>query len=211
VAGSERSPRLHALHAPFFSKLARSDAFLSDVQYHGGPGGLQAPSAATADYVTRIRELAAGDKQLLLLAYAHTLYLALLSGGVLLERMLRGAMLLPRGRGTEVFRFAELPPREQARFKRELRAAVDALGETLGEAERTALLQEKRSIFWRNDRLIIAVFQEARGSLVVAYARLARASIYAVLASPLVLVALLVLLAAVAAGALRLHSADARQ
>jgi len=138
--------------------------------------------------VTRIRELAAGDKQLLLLAYAHTLYLALLSGGVLLERMLRGAMLLPRGRGTEVFCFAELPPREQARFKRELRAAVDALGETLGEAERTALLQEKRSIFWRNDRLIIAVFQEARGSLVVAYARLARASIYAVLASPLVLV-----------------------
>jgi hypothetical protein len=229
-AGAARSPRLHALHAPFFAQLARADAFLADVRvvevgrrcrwhhslaalqihFHGGPAGLAPPTAATADYCARIAELGKGTAEpLLLLAYAHTLYLALLSGGQLLERMLRGSMLLPRGRGTEIFRFAALPPRAHARFKRELRTAVDSL--VLADGDAAALLQEKRSIFWRNDRVIIATMSDARGSLVVAYARLLRASLFTLLASRTLLAGLIALLAAAVAAHLGSAAAAAAQ
>ena len=107
------------------------------------------------------------------------MYLALLSGGRQLDRMLRGAMLLPAGKGAAIFDFATLPSAERERFKRELRLAVDALGEGLTPEERVALLQEKRSIFWRNDSVVIAVFKDARGSLLMAWLRLLRAVLLA--------------------------------
>lgn len=132
------------------------------------------------------------------MVYAHTLYLALLSGGQLLESMLRGTMLLPAGRGTSIFRF-ELPRREHAQYKRALRAAVDELGQKLTETEMEALLQEKRSVFWRNDRLIASVFKDAKGSslqLALAWLRVARAAMLSLLLFWRTLGLLLVLLAA---------------
>lgn len=170
----------------------------SQIAYHtkGGAPAPQLPS--TRDYAVRIAELAE-QNPLLLVVYAHTLYLALLSGGQLLESMLRGTMLLPAGRGTAIFRF-DLPRREHAQYKRALRAAVDELGKTLTEAEMAALLQEKRSIFWRNDRLIAAVFkQDAKGSplqLALAWLRVARAAMLSLLLFRRTLVLLLLLLAA---------------
>lgn len=128
------------------------------------------------------------------MAYAQTLYLALLSGGRQLDRMLRGAMLLPAGKGASIFDFAALPSAERERFKRELRRAVDALGEALTSDERVALLQEKRSIFWRNDHVIFAVFKDARGSLLMAWLRLLRAVLLAYLRAWTVIPSLLLLL-----------------
>jgi heme oxygenase len=108
------------------------------------------------------------------------MYLALLSGGRQLDRMLRGAMMLPAGKGAAIFDFNTFPSApERDRFKRELRAAVDALGEGLTPDERVALLQEKRSIFWRNDSVIIAVFKDAKGPLLMAWLRLLRAVVLA--------------------------------
>jgi len=183
--------QLHALHAPFFARLARADAFLADIAFLRC--SLSAPLPATLDYTARLGSLAE-EQPLLLAVYASTLYVALLSGGRLLEGMLRRTMRLPADRGTSVFRFEELPTREQPRFKQELRDALDALGERVSTEQRNELLQEKRSIFWRNDRVIVAVFETVQGSLLRAWASILRA---AVLSTPGLLVcALLVALVA---------------
>ena len=207
-----KDARVRSLHRPFFAQLGRADAFLADVAYHSKGGAPAAPLAAAKDYAARIGELADSAEpadRLLLLAYALTLYQALLSGGQLLERMLRGTMLLPAGRGTAIFRF-ELPRSQHAHFKKALCAAVDELGTKLTEEEMGALLQEKRSIFWRYDRLIQAVFKDARGSLLIAWLRLARAAVLSLLLSWRAMLLLATVLLAVLAVRSRVLSSSAR-
>ena len=190
--GASRDARVHALHAPFFSRLARSHAFLADIAFHGGGRPLAPPLPQTAAYVAAVSALATA-KPLLLVAYAQTLYLALLAGGQALDKLLRGAMLLPPGRGSALFDFsAALPAEERERFRRALKAAVDALGEGLTSEERTSLLQEKRSIFWRNDAIIAAVLKDARGSLLFAWLRVLRAVFLSLRRYLLALLALLI-------------------
>jgi heme oxygenase len=56
---------------------------------------------ATAEYTARLAALSA-SQPLLLLAYAQTLYVALLAGGRTLEALLRCARALPVGQGTAI-------------------------------------------------------------------------------------------------------------
>ena len=83
----------------------------------------------------------------MLVAYAQTLYVALLAGGQTLSRMLRAARALPPGQGTAIFEFDQvLPTAEQRRFRDALRDAVDALGTKLtGALRRYNLLARIRS------------------------------------------------------------------
>jgi heme oxygenase len=103
----------------------------AQVAYHSQGRPPTPPLPATAEYTARLAALSA-SQPLLLLAYAQTLYVALLAGGRTLEAMLRCARALPVGSGTAIFDFeAVLPRGEQRRFRDELKQAIDALGARL--------------------------------------------------------------------------------
>ena len=139
----------------------------------------------------------AASKPLLLVAYAQTLYVALLAGGQAMAAFMRTARGLVKGQGDAIFDFAAgIPPTEHRRFRAALREAVDAMGAKLTGATRPALLQlvqsrcadahpagaaeersellnEKRAIFFRNDAVIKATLATAQGSVVKASLRIA--------------------------------------
>jgi heme oxygenase len=107
------------------------------VAFHSG-GKPPAPQLApTKEYSARLAAVAKSDP-LLLVAYAQTMYVALLAGGQTLARMLRATRALPPGvEGTAIFDFeATVPAAEQRRFRAALKEAVDALGEKLTGAPR---------------------------------------------------------------------------
>jgi heme oxygenase len=81
-------------------------------------------------YTKRLSEVAA-SKPLLLVAYAQTLYVALLAGGQTMAAFMRTARGLSKGEGDAIFDFPAIPAAEHRRFRAALREAVDALGETL--------------------------------------------------------------------------------
>ena len=76
----------------------------------------------------------AASKPLLLVAYAQTLYVALLAGGQTMATFLRTARGLSRGEGDAIFDFSAIPAAEHRRLRAALREAVDALRETLSGA-----------------------------------------------------------------------------
>ena len=81
-------------------------------------------------YTQRLSEVAASNP-LLLVAYAQTMYVALLAGGQSMAAFMRTARGLVKGEGDAIFSFAAIPAAEQRQFRAALRAAVDALGEQL--------------------------------------------------------------------------------
>ena len=96
------------------------------------------PLPATVAYTKRLTEVAA-SKPLLLVAYAQTLYVALLAGGQAMAAFMRTARGLVKGQGDAIFDFAAgIPPAEHRRFRAALREAVDVMGEKLTGATRHA-------------------------------------------------------------------------
>lgn len=96
------------------------------------------PLPATVAYAKRLAEVAA-SKPLLLVAYAQTLYVALLAGGQTMATIMRTSRGLVRGEGDAIFDFcAAIPAAEHHLFRAALREAVDALGESLTGVQRAA-------------------------------------------------------------------------
>lgn len=170
---SSADARVARLHAAYFRRLARSDAFLTDVSFHGGGAAPAPPVPATLAYTSHLAQLAK-EAPLLVLSHAQTQYLAMLAGGQQLARMVTSAMALPRdGRGVAAFDFAAaVAPAERSAFKAALKRDFDALGEALTDEQRAGLMREKRDVFARNNAIISTVLNKAQGSLVVAWLRL---------------------------------------
>ena len=157
-------PRLAALHASFFLRLARRDPFVADISFYGA---LSPPVAATLHYQRRI-EAAARESPLHLLAFAQTMYVALFAGGSTLRRLLRAARGLgpSEAEGSRIFEFDAFPDADSKRvFRAALKSAVDALGESLTAAEVSSLVACKRAIFSLNDAVIREVLTELHGSV----------------------------------------------
>ncbi|KAK3235738.1 hypothetical protein CYMTET_54082 [Cymbomonas tetramitiformis] len=153
-------PHLAPLYEPFLAKLRRWDAFQKDVEYFLGtaPGTVGVPCSATEAYQQRIRHVSA-ESPFLLVAYAQTMYMALLSGGQILRRMSKAAMLLPDGQGGAIFEFEEIPTKTHRDFKLRFAAALDAL--PIDASMKEQLIAEKQSIFPRNDAIVMEVVREA--------------------------------------------------
>jgi heme oxygenase len=98
-------------------------------------GAPSPPLPATVAYTKRLTEVA--SKPLLLVAYAQTLYVALLAGGQTMAAFMRTARGLVKGQGDAIFDFsAGIPPAEHRRFRAALREAIDAMGDKLTGAAR---------------------------------------------------------------------------
>ena len=142
-------------HAPhhfgschFPRELARTETLLEDMDFWHGRV-VDTISPATQDYVDRLQFVARTDP-LLLLAHAYTRYLGDLSGGKILARVARKAMMLGSDHeGLAFYQFAHVPSAKK--FKDQYRQALDALPLTSVQIQK--LVAEANVAFCLNMRL----------------------------------------------------------
>ncbi|MCH9056400.1 heme oxygenase (biliverdin-producing) [Synechococcus sp. PCC 6716] len=115
--------------AMYFPELNRAEQLAKDLSYYYGPQWRDqiTPSPAGQAYCDRLRLLAEVDP-LLLIAHAYTRYMGDLSGGQALKRIIRSALNLPDGVGTQMYEFPALPTAEARQaMKEQYRQTLDSL------------------------------------------------------------------------------------
>lgn len=149
----------------YFPQLNRRKSLEQDLTYYYGQNWreLVAPSAATKEYVQRIREVAATQPELLI-AHSYTRYIGDLSGGQILKKIAQKGMNLAEGEGTAFYEFAEIP--DEKAFKANYRAALNEL--PIDEATADQIVEEANATFGMNMKL----FQELEGNLIKAVGRM---------------------------------------
>lgn len=149
----------------YFPQLNRTKSLEQDLTYYYGQNWreLIAPSAATKDYVQRIREIAAKQPELLI-AHSYTRYIGDLSGGQILKKIAQKGMNLAEGEGTAFYEFNDIP--DEKAFKVNYRAALDEL--PIDEATAEQIVEEANATFGMNMKL----FQELEGNLIKAVGRM---------------------------------------
>lgn len=150
----------HHAH-PAVAPLGRSEVFRletlrDDIRFFGGePGAVEHLSAATRNYVRRIREISDGCPELLA-AHAYTRYLGDLSGGQVLGKMMRKSLGLSEGEGDTFYHFSAID--DIKAYKLDYKAMLDAL--PLREVSVDELVEEARLAFAFNR----ALFDELEGN-----------------------------------------------
>ncbi|GAB3437229.1 biliverdin-producing heme oxygenase [Flindersiella endophytica] len=158
----ESAPPADPLTTPFVrSELLRQGAIEADLAFLLGPDWelSTAPLPTTIAYVSRIREVAStwpGGY----LAHHYTRYLGDLSGGQVVRAMAERAWgLAHKGDGVRFYVFDEIG--NPAAFKREYRAALDAL--PVDEVEQQRIIDECKRAF----RCNIAMLDELARALAI--------------------------------------------
>jgi heme oxygenase len=129
----EKALAQHAAHPALcrfdFARVFRARAVASDFAHLAGPGVVAVPVAATRQYVSRLDELARDDPPLLV-AHAYVRYLGDLSGGRVLQAIVRRGLRLEAG--TSLYDFGSDETAD--RLKREFRVSLDAMPLDAGQA-----------------------------------------------------------------------------
>jgi heme oxygenase len=117
------------LRAIYFKELDRTENLGLDLAFYYGETWQEkiTPSAAGLIYRDRIQALAKSNP-VLLIAHSYTRYMGDLSGGQSLKNIIRSALSLPEGYGTELYEFTQIPtPDARRAFKEFYRHALDSL------------------------------------------------------------------------------------
>uniref|UniRef100_B8HM78 heme oxygenase (biliverdin-producing) n=1 Tax=Cyanothece sp. (strain PCC 7425 / ATCC 29141) TaxID=395961 RepID=B8HM78_CYAP4 len=112
-----------------FPQVFRAANLERDLVYYYGENWREQikPLPAGQIYVDRLRSISQTDPALLI-AHAYTRYMGDLSGGQALKNIIRSALNLPEGEGTNLHEFDQLPTVEAKRaFKETYRDALNAL------------------------------------------------------------------------------------
>lgn len=149
----------------YFQQLNRRKSLEQDLTYYYGSNWreLVVPSAATKDYVQRIRTVAASQPELLI-AHSYTRYIGDLSGGQILKKIAQKGMNLAEGEGTAFYEFKDIS--DEKAFKANYRAALNEL--PIDEATADQIVEEANATFGMNMKL----FQELEGNLIKAVGRM---------------------------------------
>ena len=143
------SPDLAPLRMP---ALYRSAALAEDLRYFCGADWQSLTlSAAMSAYVARIHE-ASGTRPALLAAHAYVRYLGDLSGGQMLDGVIRRSFSLPTSEGAAFYAFGDAA--QATTLKGQFRTALDRLPADAETAD--AIAEEAKSAFERH----IALFRE---------------------------------------------------
>lgn len=151
--------RAHPVVAPLYlPELHRRTALEADLAYFYGDAWRDAapPSAGSAPYVARIREISATNPALLV-AHSYTRYLGDLSGGQMLKKMTAKFLGLTSDAGLAFYEFPliEAP----GAFKGRYRDALNNL--PIDEAGAEAVVAEASTAFTLNMRLFDALAVES--------------------------------------------------
>lgn len=129
----ETALQLHTNHpilgALYFPELNRTENLGRDLAFYYGENWQEQVAASPAGQVYRDRiQLLSATDPLLLIAHAYTRYMGDLSGGQSLKNVIRSALSLPPGKGTEFYEFDQISTPEARRaFKERYRQVLDAL------------------------------------------------------------------------------------
>eukprot|EP00172_Hildenbrandia_rubra_P001045 Plantae.Rhodophyta-Hildenbrandia_rubra.ctg16272.p1 GENE.Plantae.Rhodophyta-Hildenbrandia_rubra.ctg16272~~Plantae.Rhodophyta-Hildenbrandia_rubra.ctg16272.p1 ORF type:complete len:264 (+),score=50.53 Plantae.Rhodophyta-Hildenbrandia_rubra.ctg16272:119-910(+) len=149
-------PRLGVI---YFTELLRTKAFEQDLEFYYGKDwriSMGSPSEAAKKYVCRIKEMTRKDP-LVLIAYAQTMYLAIIAGGSIVRAWCEEALELKQdGKGVAIFKFEKID--NMKAFKIRYNETVNSLRLERDEKER--IIEEKKKIFALNDEVIREVRQK---------------------------------------------------
>ncbi|MBN8491938.1 MAG: biliverdin-producing heme oxygenase [Burkholderiales bacterium] len=130
-------------------ELFRHQALTEDLRALGSEALAPARQThALQAYVARLKELAA-TKPALLVAHAYVRYLGDLNGGQALRQVVRRALALQGGMGTQFYDFGEAAARRQ--LEQRFRDGLEQIGPQW--KDRTPLLEEAVSAFTRHEQL----------------------------------------------------------
>ncbi|WP_255350853.1 MULTISPECIES: biliverdin-producing heme oxygenase [unclassified Leucobacter] len=143
AAKFEQDARFAGFHSDDLERMA---ALEEDLEFLVGDDWRERiePTPATAAYAARIREIADEGWLPGLVAHHYTRYLGDLSGGQMIARRV-GKQFGFEHAGISFYDFSSLG--DLAEFKDRYRAELDALGETLDQAERDRVLAEVRTAY----------------------------------------------------------------
>ncbi|KRF18847.1 heme oxygenase [Nocardioides sp. Soil797] len=136
--------------------LERLAAIETDLDHWVGNGPRTVDSPAAMAYRERI--LASASDPALFLAHHYTRYLGDLSGGQAIGRILERTFGLD-GVGVSFYAFPEIPKPKP--YKDDYRAALDTIGDQIGEAGKARVVDEVKVTFGLNQRL----FEELSANL----------------------------------------------
>lgn len=137
------------IQALFLDQMLRTEAFERDLEFFLGPDWKSRvkPSAHAQAYCDRIFEVAE-TKPVLLVAYVHTMYLALTAGGQILKSLIKRTLGLSGEYGLSVFEFPDVKHQELRKL------IVDRINSLeLSQVEREAVVKEAQRIFELNNTL----------------------------------------------------------
>jgi len=106
------------------------------------------PSAQAVAYCDRMKQLSV-DNPILLLAYVHSMYLALLAGGQIIKRIVRRTLGLEKGSGLCVFEFDDS---SRLDMKRKFMDSINRL--PLSREDKEAIIEEKVIVFRMNNLIV---------------------------------------------------------
>lgn len=139
---------------------ARTPGFEADLRYFlGEDWKARVEDYATPgvkDYVHHLEDLAR-ERPELLVPYAYHLHMGMLSGGQILRNTAKRAMQLPKsGEGTEMFVCVYQGKREGGlnRLKSDYKAAGNALGGAMDDAQIKGVLRESINCFKMNNKIV---------------------------------------------------------
>lgn len=142
------------LFAPFHDRsLARMAGLEADLRLLFGEQWRETiqPTAGTAAYAARIREVGAERWVPGFIAHHYTRYLGDLSGGQMIAQRVAQQHGFVDGQGVEFYDFTALG--SIADFKERYRGALDELGRQLDDAERARTLDEVRAAYQFNTQI----------------------------------------------------------
>ena len=108
----------------YFRELNRKANLETDLQFYYGTDWQNQITklAATQNYISRIREVAAKQPEFLI-GHAYTRYMGDLSGGQMLQKVVQSTLDLSGYQGTSFYNFEQIPDKQA--FKNKYREALD--------------------------------------------------------------------------------------
>jgi heme oxygenase len=161
----ERHREHPLVRSVYFSALARCEALEQDLAFLWGEGWRKhlKITPARRQYLDRIRWVGENDPGLLV-AHSYTRYMGDLSGGQVVERVVRRSLKIEGEEGFRFFHFDGIP--EAKEFKNGYRRRLDSLPISRSQAD--AIIDEANRVFALNRE----IFEELEGSWLRALVRL---------------------------------------
>lgn len=156
----------HPIVGPiYFPELNRADQLAQDLAFYYGENWQNEihPSASGRVYCDRIQAVADTDPALLV-AHSYTRYMGDLSGGQSLKNIIRSALALPPGLGTDMYEFPEIPtPDARRAFKDRYRQALDSIPVDDGAIAR--IVEEANAAFTFNRDVVHELEEDVKAAI----------------------------------------------
>jgi len=150
VAKHQTNEKIAELWMP---ELSRKEAFEKDLEYYLGINWCQfEPSKVVNDYVSHIYTVT-DDEPELLIAYIHTMYLAILSGGYIIKKLVIRTLGIDGSHGISSL---EIPSNvSRLELKNHIKNCINKM--ELDRSLKDRIIQEKIWIFKQNNAIVSCV------------------------------------------------------